>query len=44
MGKHENGYARVERDNYPTPAWCVRALAEHVKTEQTLRERIHDRH
>jgi hypothetical protein len=21
---------RVERDGYPTPGWCVRALAEHV--------------
>jgi predicted RNA methylase len=30
MGKHEASYARVERDNYPTPAWCARALAEHV--------------
>jgi hypothetical protein len=30
MGKHENGYTRVPRDGYPTPAWCVRALAEHV--------------
>jgi hypothetical protein len=30
MGKHETGYARVERDNYPTPSWVVEALAEHV--------------
>jgi predicted RNA methylase len=30
MGKHETGYARVERDNYPTPAWVIEALAEHV--------------
>src|SRR5262245_27192736 len=30
MGKHETGYARVERDNYPTPAWVIDALAEHV--------------
>jgi hypothetical protein len=30
MGKHENDYTRVERDGYPTPAWCARALAEHV--------------
>jgi hypothetical protein len=30
MGKHETSFARVERDNYPTPSWCVRALAEHV--------------
>jgi predicted RNA methylase len=33
MGKHENGYARVERDGYPTPSWCARALAEHVRLE-----------
>jgi hypothetical protein len=33
MGKHENGYARVDRDDYPTPAWCARALAEHVRLE-----------
>src|SRR5262245_2471067 len=30
MGKHETGYARVERDLYPTPHWVVSALAEHV--------------
>jgi hypothetical protein len=31
MGKHETGYARVERDHYPTPSWVVtEALAEHV--------------
>jgi hypothetical protein len=30
MGKHETGYARVERDLYPTPNWVVSALAEHV--------------
>src|SRR5215471_19936339 len=30
MGKHETGYARVERDLYPTPAWVIDALAEHV--------------
>jgi hypothetical protein len=30
MGKHETGYARVERDLYPTPPWVVSALAEHV--------------
>ncbi len=36
MGKHETGYARVERDNYPTPAWVIDALAEHVH----LRDRI----
>ena len=30
MGKHETGYARIERDHYPTPAWVVAALAEHV--------------
>jgi hypothetical protein len=31
MGKHETGYARIERDFYPTPAWVVEALAEHVE-------------
>lgn len=31
MGKHETGYARIERDFYPTPAWVIGALAEHVK-------------
>jgi hypothetical protein len=32
MGKHEAGYARLERDLYPTPAWVVTdALAEHVE-------------
>src|SRR5262249_36731887 len=30
VGKHEAGYARVERDSYPTPTWVVAALAEHV--------------
>jgi hypothetical protein len=30
MGKHETSYARVERDAYPTPAWVIEALAEHV--------------
>ena len=30
MGKHETGYARIERDLYPTPPWVVSALAEHV--------------
>jgi hypothetical protein len=30
MGKHETGYARAERDLYPTPRWVVSALAEHV--------------
>jgi hypothetical protein len=31
MGKHEVGYARVERDNYPTSElWPVEALAAHV--------------
>jgi hypothetical protein len=31
MGKHETGYARVERDLYPTPAWVIDALAEHLE-------------
>jgi tRNA G10 N-methylase Trm11 len=30
MGKHEHGFARISRDLYPTPAWVVDALAEHV--------------
>jgi hypothetical protein len=30
VGKHETGYARVERDFYPTPSWVADALAEHV--------------
>jgi hypothetical protein len=30
VGKHETGFARVERDFYPTPAWVIEALAEHV--------------
>jgi hypothetical protein len=30
MGKHETGFERVDRDLYPTPAWAVEALAEHV--------------
>jgi hypothetical protein len=33
MGKHGADFARVERDCYPTPAWCARALAEHVHVE-----------
>jgi hypothetical protein len=31
MGKHETGFQRIERDLYPTPAWVVEALAEHVE-------------
>jgi hypothetical protein len=30
VGKHEIGYARIERDHYPTPAWVIAALAEHI--------------
>jgi hypothetical protein len=31
VGKHEIGFARVERDLYPTPRWCIEeALAEHI--------------
>jgi hypothetical protein len=33
MGKHETSYARVPKDFYPTPAWVVGALAEHVDLE-----------
>jgi hypothetical protein len=31
MGKHGTEFARVERDHYPTPAWVVDALAEHIE-------------
>jgi hypothetical protein len=31
MGKHETGYARVDRDFYPTPSWVVGALGEHIE-------------
>ena len=31
MGKHETGYARQDRDFYPTPAWATEALAEQVE-------------
>jgi hypothetical protein len=30
MGKHETGFERTDRDFYPTPAWAVEALAEHL--------------
>src|SRR5262245_24934586 len=30
MGKHETGYARVERDLYPSPPCVIEALAEHI--------------
>jgi hypothetical protein len=30
VGKHEISYPRIERDLYPTPAWVIDALAEHV--------------
>ena len=30
MGKHETGYTRIPRDLYPTPAWVIAALAEHI--------------
>jgi hypothetical protein len=26
MGKHEIGYARIERDFYPTPSWVTAEL------------------
>jgi hypothetical protein len=35
MGKHEIGYARVERDLYPTPAWITEALLVHVELAGT---------
>jgi len=28
MGKHETGYARVERDFYPTPSWVTELLSK----------------
>lgn len=31
MGKHEIGFARIDRDFYPTPSWVVEALAEHIE-------------
>ena len=31
MGKHETGYARQDRDFYPTPDWPIEALAEQVE-------------
>jgi SAM-dependent methyltransferase len=31
MGKYETGYARQDRDFYPTPAWPIEALAEQVE-------------
>jgi hypothetical protein len=31
VGKHETGFERVEKDLYPTPPWCIEALAEHVE-------------
>jgi hypothetical protein len=31
MGKHENTYARVERDFYPTPPWATATLGEHIE-------------
>jgi hypothetical protein len=30
MGKHEQGYLRIERDYYPTPRWPIEALLEHI--------------
>src|SRR5262245_14477871 len=33
MGKHERGYQRVPRDLYPTPAWVIDALAQHVNLD-----------
>jgi hypothetical protein len=33
MGKHETGYARVDRDYYPTPSWATLALLEHINID-----------
>jgi hypothetical protein len=30
VGKHEVGFARVEKDLYRTPAWVIEALLEHI--------------
>jgi hypothetical protein len=30
VGKYGTGYARVARDEYPTPPWVIGALAEHI--------------
>ena len=30
MGKHNTAYARMDKDFYPTPEWCITALAEYV--------------
>jgi hypothetical protein len=31
VGKHETGYPRIPRDDYPSPAWVVTdALAKHI--------------
>lgn len=39
MGKHETSYPRMDREFYPTPAWVVGALAEHVAlTDMTIWE------
>jgi predicted RNA methylase len=32
-GKYDSGYARVDKDYYPTPGWVVEALAEYVVLE-----------
>jgi hypothetical protein len=33
MGKHENGYMRVERDSYNSPPFVARSLTEHINVE-----------
>lgn len=33
MGKHETSFPRVESDHYPTLAWVVTALAEHINLD-----------
>jgi hypothetical protein len=30
MGKHDDGYARIPRDLFPTPPWPTQALCQHV--------------
>jgi hypothetical protein len=30
VGKHETGYARIDRDFYPTPTWVTETLADFI--------------
>jgi hypothetical protein len=33
VGKHETGYARIDRDFYPTPAWVTETLADFISVQ-----------